>query len=165
MRVCSRRLLLRFSRRRWADLIAGLGQRGGNVSESGAFLLARRAARKHEVVAKIVFFDDLDAGCGHGGIHLDWRAFTRLAELCDVHQLRVIGDVHTHPGAWVDQSGIDRDNPLIARVGHVAVIVPDLASQPVRVVQVGVHEYQGEDGWRSYFGEQAASVLRVSWWR
>ncbi len=50
---------------------------------------------------------------------------------------------------------------MIARVGHIAIIVPELATRPVSPSEIGVHEYLGDDGWRSSFGEDAADLLYV----
>lgn len=153
---------LRVPRRLWRKLVAELGRRGGGTRESGAFLLAPRASRV-PAVTRIVYFDDIDPNCLTGGITLAGTAFGRLWDLCDQHQVRVVGDVHTHPGGWVGQSGTDRDNPMVARAGHVALIVPHLARRPVRARRVGVHEYLGEDGWRSAHGRAAARLLYIGW--
>jgi hypothetical protein len=154
---------LRFPRRLWRDLVAELGRRGGGTRESGAFLLTPRVFDGRRVT-RVVYFDDLDPSCLTGGITLAGAAFPRLWDLCDQHRVRVAGDVHTHPGGWVGQSPIDRDNPMLARVGHLALIIPDLAQQPVRAGQVGVHEYLGDEGWRSAHGSAAARLLYIGWW-
>jgi hypothetical protein len=135
-----------------------MGQR-----ESGAFLLARRERDIH-TISRVVYLDDLDPNCLQGGIHLDGSAYGPLWNLCDQENMRVVADVHTHPGDWVGQSSIDADNPMVARVGHIALIVPDLASRSIIPAEVGVHIYQGDSGWNSHIGRQAAHLLYVGRW-
>lgn len=158
-----RNQLLRFSRRRWQELITELGRRGNGEREAGAFLLAHRDGDWHEVV-RLVYLDDLDPHCLQGHIHFDGRAYTGLWDICDDSQLIVVGDVHTHGGSHVHQSSIDAQNPMLARVGHVALIVPHLATRLVRPNEIGVHQYRG-DTWRTWTGANAARRIKVGWWR
>ncbi len=158
-----RQPLLRFSRRTWTALIAELGRRGEGHREAGAFLLGR-ATHNRRKVKRVVYLDDLDPNCLQGGIHFDGLAYSRLWDVCEEHRLVVLGDVHTHPGPCVRQSGIDADNPMIAQRGHVAIIVPHLATRKVKPVEVGVHVYEGADGWASWLGAEAAERVVVRRW-
>lgn len=142
----------------WDELIVELGRRGEGRRESGAFLLGPREGDSR-LITDVVYLDDLDPGCLTGGITFDGRFYGRLWDLCHTRRLTVRADVHTHPGRSVRQSSIDRDNPMVSRPGHLALIVPRLATQPVRAEEVGVHEFLGADGWRSYFGEEASALL------
>lgn len=157
--------LLRFKRRQWRNLIKELGGRGEGRREAGAFLLAPRDDMGR--VSRIEYFDDLDPHCLKGHIHFHGPAFSRLWDICENEGLVVAADVHTHPGSSVHQSTIDVENPMVARAGHIALIVPHLAARVVRPRQVGVHQYTGDDGWTSWFGREAAArVLVRSWpWR
>lgn len=153
------RPLIELSRRQWRTLIKELRRRGERRRESGAFLLGRRDGDRR--VVHIEYFDDLDPGCLRGHIHIDGRAFSKLWDLCESEDLSVLADVHTHPGRSVGQSSIDRENPMISCPGHVALIVPHLAARRVRPRDVGVHEFDGDDGWRSSFGRDAAARVSV----
>ena len=144
----------------WRDLLVELERRGDGRRESGAFLLAAREPRSTHVT-DIVYFDDLDPECLVGTIHLHQRAFSKLWDLCAARSLRVIGDVHTHPGGGVGQSSIDRDNPMIAARGHVGVIVPSFAQGVIEPKDVGVHVYLSADGWESHFDADAQQRLKV----
>lgn len=157
-----RRPLLRVRRREWRRLIEELGRRGEGRREAGAFLLASRQRARR--VSHIVYFDDLDPACLQGNIQFDGRAFSKLWDLCEANNLTVVADVHTHPAASVRQSSIDRENPMVARAGHIAMIVPHFATRPVRPRQVGLHEYAGDDGWRSWFGRDAGVRLSFRSW-
>lgn len=144
----------------WQELIVELSVRGEGQRESGAFLLAAREPRSTRVT-DIVYFDTLDPGCLVGAIHLHQCAFSKLWELCAARSLRVIADVHTHPGGAVGQSSTDRENPMIATRGHVGVIVPNFAQGATAPMDVGVHLYLGSDGWESHFGAEAEKRLKV----
>jgi proteasome lid subunit RPN8/RPN11 len=84
-----------------------------------------------------------------------------LWDICDHQEMRVIGDIHTHPGHNVSQSSIDRANPMIARSGHIALIAPHLATRGFRTRDIGVHEYSGDSGWRSWHGTAAGRSIRI----
>ena len=142
----------------WDDMIQELGRRGlHGQRESGAFLLTPRDG-DGRLVTRVAFLDDLDPDCLVGAIHFRRSGYTKLWALCDAEGVRVLADVHTHPGAGINQSYTDRDNPMVARVGHLALIVPDYATGPVAPPQVSVGEYRGDDGWLRH---EPAGVLYV----
>lgn len=145
----------------WHEIIEELGRRGlDGRRESGAFLLVCREDGGRCVV-KAVYFDDLDPNCLVGNIHIRSIGFSNLWDLCDRQGLRVIADVHTHPGSSVAQSSTDRENPMIARDGYLALIVPHYGTHPVSAREVGVHQYRGNRGWTSWYGSEAARVLHI----
>ncbi len=153
-----RQSLLRMRRGDWDDMVGELGRRGRGNRESGAFLLADRGADRR-TITRAVYLDDLDPNCLTGGIEFDGLAFSGLWDICGAEH-RVVGDVHTHPGRWVNQSGIDAENPMVAQNGHVALILPDFATRPVAPHEVGVHRYDGR-GWQTWTGHEAADRLFV----
>ena len=116
-------------------------------------------------VSHIEYFDDLDPACLQGHINFDGRHFGKLWDICEARCLTVIGDVHTHPAVSVRQSDVDRANPMIASVGHVALIVPHFATRYVKPRQVGVHQLRGDGRWSSWMGKEAARRLSLRWWR
>jgi proteasome lid subunit RPN8/RPN11 len=111
-----------------------------------------------------VYLDDLDPNCLNGGIEFQGLAYSKLWDICEQAGLVVVGDVHSHPGSFVRQSSIDSDNPMVAQHGHVAIIIPYLATRQVEPVEVGVHRYEGHDGWKTWVGTEAAKRLKVSRW-
>lgn len=142
-------------------MIEELGRRGLNGRrEAGAFLLAPGDEGRRCAV-RTVYFDDLDPNCLVGNIHIRSLGFSKLWDLCEREGLRVIADVHTHPGSSVTQSSMDRENPMIARDGYLALIVPYYGTRPVVAREVGVHEYRGDLGWTSWFGSSAQRILRI----
>jgi proteasome lid subunit RPN8/RPN11 len=152
--------LLRVDRSTWRELLGELEHRGEGWRESGAFLCADVSGKRPDVT-RLVYFDDLDPDCLNGGIHIVGTAYSKLWDICEAENLRVVGDVHTHPGANVAQSCIDSSSPALARVGHVALIVPNLAAGDIGPSAVGVHLYQGDAGWRSWFSRRATIRLDV----
>jgi proteasome lid subunit RPN8/RPN11 len=157
-----RNALLRVSRHTWGEMMAQLAHRGQGHAESGAFLMAARSGDQRTVV-RAVYLDDLDSNCLQGHIRFDGRAYSKLWDICDNEGLVAIGDVHTHPGAGVEQSSIDAENPMIVKTGHIALIVPGLALRPVKATEVGVHRYGGAAGWESWLGKAAARRLWIGW--
>ena len=168
--------LLRIRHRDWRAMIKELGRRGAGRRESGAFLLgapaadrpserrdARTDARAGDgcTVTDVVYLDDLNPHClQRGGINFNGLAFAKLWDICDAERLVVLGDVHTHPKRWVAQSPLDAANPMIARPGHIALIVPGYARRAAGARRVGVHRYDG-GRWTSWFGRDAARVLQI----
>lgn len=160
--LAARRNRVHIRRGRWNDLIIELRARAGGVRESGAFLLATR--RRPRRVVDVVYFDDLDPNSLTGGVSLPSAAFAELWDYCSTHNMRVVADVHTHPGDFVAQSDIDRSNPMIAKKGHIAIIVPHLARRPSTPRHCGVHEYLGDHRWNSVYRRGVRRHLRVGRW-
>lgn len=154
-----RHALLRMNRQSWTIMLSELSRRGRGDRESGAFLLADQTGDRR-TVTQVVYLDDLDPHCLTGGIQFDGRAYSQLWDICDAERRTVVADVHTHPGSGVHQSSTDADNPMIARDGHVALIIPHLAARPVHFHEVGVHRYDGR-GWQTWTGTEAERRLFI----
>jgi proteasome lid subunit RPN8/RPN11 len=153
---------LRVSRWRWRTLVRELARRGHGERESGAFLLAR-AGDESRRVAACVYFDDIDPTALNGAISIRGEKFVRLWAICKEHGMRVIADVHTHPGSGVRQSAIDAANPMVAKRGHIGIILPHFAQRDATPEHAGVHVYAGDRSWRSAYGAEAAALLRRTW--
>jgi proteasome lid subunit RPN8/RPN11 len=153
---------VRIPRHRWRRLVRDLAARGQGRRESGAFLLARQPDARR--VSDWIPFDELDPDALNGAISIRGEAFTRLWKLCAQREMRVIADVHTHPGSGVAQSPVDSANPMVARQGHVAIILPRFAAGRPRPGETGVHVYRGDRTWESHFERDATHLLRLTWW-
>jgi proteasome lid subunit RPN8/RPN11 len=131
----------------WRKLIRDLRNRGHNYRrESGAFLLGRKRNGRAKIVS-FVLYDDLDSKCLDTGIvRFDGRHFGKLWDICKSTGLVVVADVHTHPGNS-QQSDSDRAHPMITSAGHIALIVPRYAADPVTRKEVGMYRYQGGGKW------------------
>ncbi len=138
---------LQISRLRWLKLIRELDRRGDRVRESGAFLLASHGSVRS---VRFAYYDDLAPSClTEGYVRFPGEGYVALTRICQQARLRVIGDVHTHPGPGTGQSGADIAHPMMARAGHLALIVPNYARRNrFSLFGVGAFEYQGNERWR-----------------
>jgi proteasome lid subunit RPN8/RPN11 len=137
------------SRRTWQRLLRDLRDRGKGARESGAFLLGHEDERGRRRITDYMLYDDLDPqALDTGIIHLDGSHFGKLWDLCAERKLMVVADVHTHPGGS-GQSSSDRAHPIIARAGHIALIVPNFAAAPVDLTAIGIYRYGGGGRWNT----------------
>lgn len=143
---------LRLPRRLWNGLVEQLHARtGGEIHESGAFLLGQMTEHGR-CVTDVLYFDDLHPDVhARGVVDLPAAAFRRLWAIVHKRGMQVVGDVHVHPHS-ARQSHIDRQNPLIATRGHVAIILPNFARPGIRRWSVGVYVYEGDHQWQSVGG-------------
>lgn len=150
-------------RAKWQAVLCELDRRGEGIHEAGAFLLGEERRGRLEVRSAI-FYDELDPRAYATGVcvlHAD--AFAKLWAVCRDRRLTVVADVHTHPGrAW--QSITDRANPMVARSGHLAIIVPNFARQPVSHTELGIYEYCGAHRWTDHGGNAAGEFFYVGFW-
>jgi proteasome lid subunit RPN8/RPN11 len=152
------------SRRLWKHILEELKRRGEQCHEAGAFLLGVQRGGRREVTDTI-FYDDLDPNAYEtGACVLYGEAFATLWTLCRERDLTVVGDVHTHPRAAF-QSHQDRTNPMVARTGHIAVIVPNFATAgAVAHSALGIYEYCGEHKWIDLSGYGAERFFYSGLW-
>jgi hypothetical protein len=152
-------MTLHIARSLWSELTSELHRRTEDTHESGAFLLGKRDEDARQALT-LVYYDELDPRAYASGVcvlHAD--AFSKLWDRCSAAGLAVVADAHVHPfGAG--QSRSDRENPMIARAGHIAIILPWMSKPPVRRWTVGVYEYEGDHRWRSRGGCRG-SALRI----
>ena len=151
------------SRRFWRHVLEELRLRGEGCHESGAFLLGMERRGRLQVTDAI-FYDDLDSNAYEtGACVLHGDAFGKLWAMCRDRDLTVVADAHTHPRAAF-QSNLDRTNPMIARAGHIALIVPDFATTRTSHSALGVYEYRGRHEWADWSGNAAKSFFYVGLW-
>ena len=144
----------------WGTLLEELQRRTDGYHESGAFLLGRVGDQGRKV-EQVLYYDDLDANAYDAGIViLHGASFGKLWELCRKCKLSVVADIHVHPEE-ARQSLADRDNPMIAQRGHLALIVPDFAQAPVRMESLGFFEYLGGHRWRNLSGKRITRFLHI----
>jgi hypothetical protein len=153
---------LRCSPQLWRGIVSELERRGEGRHEAGVFLLGVDNAGQKEV-RQAVYYDGLDPHAYDSGVCvLHGDAFARLWSLCREKNLTVVADAHTHPGAAF-QSHSDRMNPMVARAGHIAIIVPEFARWPIRPGELGVYEYVGDHVWHDRCGGAARYFYRGFW--
>jgi proteasome lid subunit RPN8/RPN11 len=119
--------------------------RGRNKRESGAFLLGPVDGPRR--VTSIVFYDEIDPAAFNTGIVvIDGGCIADLWRICRERGAIVTADVHTHGGS-AGQSESDRKHPMIAEPGHIAMILPRFAAEPVRFGEIGLYRYRGSFKW------------------
>ena len=133
----------------WKKLIKELKARGKGVRESGAFLLGNSLENR---VTEFICYDDLDHHALDSGIIVfEGDGYIPLWKICKEKGIQVLADAHTHPGCWTGQSSADKKHPMIAQAGHIALIVPNLATKKGQLLKgVGIHEYLGDKQWKSW---------------
>ena len=104
------------------------------------------------------------AACG------DWAATKAAYRFFDCEQASKIDPAEAKPirrlrrrsafGPGADSQS-DRQNPMIARSGHVALILPLLSRPPVRLWSVGVYEYLGDHRWKAHGGRGVSRTLKI----
>lgn len=147
----------------WNKVLAELDRRGERRHEAGAFLLGLESQGRRRVV-DCIFYDELDTSVYDSGVCvLSGSAFAKLWGHCRERALTVVADIHTHPGA-ARQSETDRQNPMVASVGHVAIIVPRYAMAPIDFASLGIYEYLCGHNWTHRNGGEQARFLYVGFW-
>jgi hypothetical protein len=145
----------------WDQGVAELRRRAGGRRESGAFLLGSKGRARR--IEEFIFYDDVDAGALRTGmVNIDGRKLGNLWAHCRATGREVVADVHVHPGAH-HQSRSDQENPVMAEVGHIAIILPDFAERATYPGGIGVFEYLGGRRWRDR-SRQKPSPLHIGWW-
>ena len=142
----------------WFCLLGELKRRGAGRRESGAFLLAASGSRR---IQRAAYYDDLCPGSlDEGYIVFANSGYVALTQLCQREGLSIVADVHTHPGAWTDQSEADRDHPMMPRAGHIGFIVPSYAQSSRHHLRgVGAFLYHGDGRWSDIRSQVTLSGL------
>ena len=147
----------------WNEGLAELRRRTEGCHESGAFLLGEDDGTRRRVT-RFVYYDDLDPHSLDSGIVIfDGSGYGPLWQICRETGLKVVADVHVHPGI-ARQSNSDRTNPMIATKGHIAFIVPDFAERAFGPSELGVYQYKGSHSWDDYCGTPAEDFFYVGFW-
>jgi proteasome lid subunit RPN8/RPN11 len=145
----------------WRRLKVALRERGRNATrESGAFLLGERDGPRVHIV-DFVLYDDLDPRSLDSGIvHFNGENFGALWALCRARNLEVVADIHVHPGGE-GQSLSDQAHPMISSAGHIALILPGYAREPVPTERVGIYRYEGNKRWISVRGGDRRKFFHI----
>lgn len=136
-----------------------LERRSMHEREAGAFLLA---APESQTVTAVAYYDDLDPGSLTGGITFHAIGYSRLNQLCRERALRVVADIHLHPGERTSQSSVDAAHPMVGRSGHLALIAPGYGAGVTQLEQLGAH-LKTSAGWQSFSGTDVRRVLDITW--
>ena len=149
--------------RRWREIFRELDRRGDRRHEAGAFLLgSSRHGRRS--ITDVVYYDELDSDAYASGVCiLHGDAFAMLWAICRERGCTVVADVHTHAGLGF-QSHSDKTNPMVAREGHIAIILPDFAHWPIAMDRMGIYEYRGDHNWINHSPKRAPAFFYIGFW-
>jgi hypothetical protein len=132
----------------WAETWLGLRARGHGKTESAAIWGGKRDSSA-ETVEAVYFLDDLPGRVQFSGYHrVPEKALELLFNQLQRDRRVIVGDIHTHPGDWVDLSALDKNNPIEFRKGLHAIVLPTYALPEPSLSIAGVHEYKGGGRWR-----------------
>lgn len=150
----------------WHRLVGDLNERSGGIRESGAFLLGTIENNGTRTILDYVLYDDLDPeALNTGAIHLRSSAYSDLWNLCASKNFMVVADVHTHPGPYIEQSQTDKRHPMISKVGHIAIILPNYGRTPTDPKVAAVYRYLGSYEWQTLqTGRGKSRALYVGRW-
>ena len=145
----------------WQAGVQELHRRTHGRRESGAFLLGQ--AGKHKVIEDFIFYDDIDPYALRTGIvTIDGRRLGALWAHCRATGRSVVADIHVHPEGY-GQSESDQANPIIAEIGHIALILPDFAAGNSDPGSIGVYQFLGNRRWNDRSHERK-NLLHIGWW-
>jgi hypothetical protein len=147
----------------WRQILTELERRGEHCHESGVFLLGAERDGRREILDAI-YYDDLDPDAYSSGVCvLHGSAFAKLWAHCRQRNLTVVADAHTHP-VEAFQSSSDKANPMVAQVGHIAIIIPNFARQPVLAHHLRMYEYCGQHEWADRSPTHAPGYFYTGIW-
>jgi hypothetical protein len=127
----------------------------GGCRESGAYLLGVELADGGKRVLEFVYYDEIDPrALETGEVTIRQTALPRLWAHCRARGYGVVADIHVHPGSC-RQSPSDRANPVMPRVGHLALILPDFARGCTEPGGIGLYEFLGSDRWTDHSAKGA----------
>jgi proteasome lid subunit RPN8/RPN11 len=158
------KLTIKIPRLVWAAALRDLRRSGRGRRESGAFLIGAPGIRQAQVT-DYVCYDTLDTNAYQNGvISFHDTGYAALWDLLKKRQVEVLADVHTHGGADVRQSSIDRRHPMMPVIGHTAMIVPHFAKTSIWSLNaVGVYEYLGKFEWQTHNPSRDRRVKLSLW--
>lgn len=78
-----------------------------------------------------------------GSFRTDLAANTEVVQALDRLRLVLVGQVHSHPGTWVDHSDGDDEGALVRFEGYWSLVVPVFAREGLCPLErCGVHRFQ-----------------------
>jgi len=145
-------------------MMAQLAVQSEGRREAGAFLLCAKDPRTGTsagaTVTDVEYYYDLDPTSLTGGITFHASGYARLSRICRDRGLRVVGDIHLHPGTWTRQSQTDGDHPMVARAGHLALIAPNFGAGVRSPRRLGAH-LKTNTSWESFTDHEVDAVFCV----
>ena len=94
-------------------------------------------------------------------LKLSWNAMARLTDLADDLETYLVGQIHSHPGLFVDLSEVDVTYGVRCQ-DYLSLVCPHYAQRPVaRIAECGVHMFDRGDYRRLAATEVARRVAII----
>lgn len=95
------------------------------------------------------------------GVSVSPQELHRLNVWLFENQMRVIGQLHSHPGEAY-HSDTDDAFPLATTIGCVSLVVPDFAAAPFALPRCAVYRLDARGKWVHVSPAQAATLIRIT---
>lgn len=114
----------------------------GHSHEGIAYWAGRRAGGDCFVTTCIAPAAQTTKGSFETTAHTNARVIMYLANV----GFELLGQVHSHPGAWVEHSDGDDARALMPYSGFLSIIVPDYARREMNPLTIcGIHCFEGSE--------------------
>jgi proteasome lid subunit RPN8/RPN11 len=141
---------------RTADVLRQSGDRG-QLHEGVVYWAGRRMGAQNIVTTCIA----PDARTTYGSFATTSHANARVVMYLADHGLELLGQVHSHPGAFVDHSDGDDECALMPYDGFLSIVVPRYARDGLRPLSsCGVHIFEFS-GFRRLSHAEIAARFRI----
>jgi proteasome lid subunit RPN8/RPN11 len=145
----------------WTTTWYGLQRRSAGENEAACVWLGTRSPHLERAL-EVVYLDDLPGTVGRRLQHRTSRqAVDMMLELARTKRMSIVGDLHTHPGEWVDLSEVDREHPIEYRVGLLALVIPSFGRGGADLTRTGVHEYAGAGRWNTFESHDHGTRIEI----
>lgn len=140
--------------------ISGLRGRSAGWRESGAIWVGHIKGAV-SIVTEVRFYHNLCNDKGRAfSLQLTEEAKFALYQDLAERGLKLVGMIHTHPGAWVDLSSVDKANQLCSRIGFWSLVVPHYARHSWNIKTIGVH-IRIDSGWHWFSTKEARNRISI----
>lgn len=128
----------------------------GRVGNEGLALWLGKADANRVTVTHLVSLRGAGFRTSPLQLRLSWNAMSQLTDLADKLGTYLVGQIHSHPGRFIDLSDVDQEYGIRCQ-DYLSVVCPHYAQRDVsRIQECGVHLF--DKGFYRRFG--AAEVQR-----
>jgi proteasome lid subunit RPN8/RPN11 len=123
---------------RTVDILRQSGDRGQS-HEGVVYWAGRRAGNEYFIMTAIAPTARTTRGSFDTSSHTNAKVIMYLADAC----MELLGQVHSHPGAFVGHSDGDDERALMPYEGFFSIIVPHYARRGMRPLTIcGIHIFE-----------------------
>ena len=93
-------------------------------------------------------------------VTVDADALFDLNASLNSHELRLVAQLHTHPGEAYHSETDDRFAVVTAR-GGISIVVPDFAARPIEIGSCAVYRLQAGGSWIELTTKESVSLIEI----